>query len=525
MWETTKLLKSALDHVEDIEDEDEPRILREAMDALQIPVREALQGKEVRHSKSLLTGTGIKETCSKDYNRRPKENSQANWICPTICGYLVASDSDSKGLTSGHNSPPVSTMPRQYHIPGAFTAAPTTIMAPGTPPSVHRHPLGLFSTSPKFTAQSPFASPARPSSASRLSSTVPPLSPSPTSSISPLSPASPSPPSSRSTHGGITASIIASNFTPVTDGPLTIATAPVSVGAPLSRSRRDQHPDSTTTLSSISSTASFSTPITSPLDRPFSPIRNQPSVPTKPAAGTKEPPTPKKTAPTVVTQPSQPRRVPRGLFSTPTSSGFDPLPSKAALGSAQTSTKCVNGHHTQPPIQPPIQTHPSVSPAQVLAATSKPHNGTIRSSIHPPTRPETPLMSPLAATLPTTPLTPFTAVKSPNSPHPLQRSQPKPSPIQTSPQQGGTPQRTRTTHEDDDRVSQLARDLESAMNPTPTEPVPQPYFLQGKGLLERIPSQVSMDDGLLDDHQDFEGQFSEVMPMFRNYNISFLLRH
>ncbi|KAF9312024.1 hypothetical protein BG003_006719 [Podila horticola] len=118
-------------------------------------------------------------------------------------------------------------------------------------------------------------------------------------------------------------------------------------------------------------------------------------------------------------------------------------------------------------------------------------------------------MSPLAATLPTTPLTPFTAVKSPNSPHPLQRSQPKPSPIQTSPQQGGTPQRTRTTHEDDDRVSQLARDLESAMNPTPTEPVPQPYFLQGKGLLERIPSQVSMDDGLLDDHQDFEGQFSE----------------
>lgn len=48
------------------------------------------------------------------------------------------------------------------------------------------------------------------------------------------------------------------------------------------------------------------------------------------------------------------------------------------------------------------------------------------------------------------------------------------------------------------------------MNPTPTEPVPQPYFLQGKGLLQRIPSQVSMDDGLLNDHQDFEGQLSEV---------------
>ena len=45
VWETSKLLKSALDHVEDIEDEDEPRILRKAMDALQIPVREALQSK------------------------------------------------------------------------------------------------------------------------------------------------------------------------------------------------------------------------------------------------------------------------------------------------------------------------------------------------------------------------------------------------------------------------------------------------------------------------------------------------
>lgn len=45
VWETSKSLKSALDHVEDIEDEGEPRILREAMDALQIPVREALQSK------------------------------------------------------------------------------------------------------------------------------------------------------------------------------------------------------------------------------------------------------------------------------------------------------------------------------------------------------------------------------------------------------------------------------------------------------------------------------------------------
>ena len=57
-------------------------------------------------------------------------------------------------------------------------------------------------------------------------------------------------------------------------------------------------------------------------------------------------------------------------------------------------------------------------------------------------------------------------------------------------------------------MSQLAKDLERAMNPTPTDPVPQPYFLQGKGLLERIPTQVSMDDGLLNDDQD--DQYSEV---------------
>lgn len=58
----------------------------------------------------------------------------------------------------------------------------------------------------------------------------------------------------------------------------------------------------------------------------------------------------------------------------------------------------------------------------------------------------------------------------------------------------------------DEQMSQLAKDLERAMNPTPTEPVPQPYFLQGKGLLERIPNQDSMDDG-----NDQDDQYSEVI--------------
>ena len=45
VWETSKLLKSALDHVEEIDDEDEARILREPMDALQVHVKKALQRK------------------------------------------------------------------------------------------------------------------------------------------------------------------------------------------------------------------------------------------------------------------------------------------------------------------------------------------------------------------------------------------------------------------------------------------------------------------------------------------------
>jgi hypothetical protein len=84
----------------------------------------------------------------------------------------------------------------------------------------------------------------------------------------------------------------------------------------------------------------------------------------------------------------------------------------------------------------------------------------------------------------------------------LQRSQPKPSPIQTAPTSPATDQVFKNGEE---QMSQLAKDLERAMNPTPTESVPQPYFLQGKGLLERIP-QDSMNDG--DDHDD---QYSEVI--------------
>ncbi|KAF9137110.1 hypothetical protein BGX30_010542 [Mortierella sp. GBA39] len=105
---------------------------------------------------------------------------------------------------------------------------------------------------------------------------------------------------------------------------------------------------------------------------------------------------------------------------------------------------------------------------------------------------------------PSTPSTPGNGPKSPTSPR-LQRSQLKPSPIQTAPNSPATGQFPRNEITNgEEQMSQLARDLERAMNPTPTEPVPQPYFLQGKGLLERIPNQDSMDDG--DDQDD---QYSE----------------
>jgi hypothetical protein len=45
VWETSKFLMNALEHVEDIEDEDEPRILRERMDALRAHIKDALKSK------------------------------------------------------------------------------------------------------------------------------------------------------------------------------------------------------------------------------------------------------------------------------------------------------------------------------------------------------------------------------------------------------------------------------------------------------------------------------------------------
>ncbi|KAG0334542.1 hypothetical protein BG004_000366 [Podila humilis] len=483
VWERSKSLSDALNHVEDIEDEDEPRILRESMEPLQIAVREAL---------------------------------------------LIASVSDVKGLTAEqHNrqvtaattGPSTTAIPtKQYRVPDAFISTPasTTVMAPGTPPSVHRHPLGLFSTSPKFTAHSPFGSPARPAAASRLSTTAAaPLSPLSASPLSLSSPASTpvSPPTSPPTFqlpsskpGGISATIVASKFTTVTDGPLSIAMDPTPVQK--SRVTRSAYLHSVATSSSVpSSVASSSSPITLQ-DKSFTHTQNQASSPSKlkdsensthhkdqiMALGAK------KTTPTNGTQSTQPRRVPRGLFSTSSvpstssSSGVDPQSSRPTKPVRVNGSQDANGSDQPIEVAPvPVPSHSKLQNVAIAAL----ENTTLT----------TPLSSPLSMD------------KIPTSSCPLQRAHPKPTPIETSPRETnhGTKATTashqsRTLQNGDDgdeRISQLVRDLENAMNPTPTEPVPQPYFLQGKGLLERIPSQVSMDDGLLDDHA--ERQNSEII--------------
>lgn len=188
------------------------------------------------------------------------------------------------------------------------------------------------------------------------------------------------------------------------------------------------------------------------------------------------------------------RRVPRGLFSTPSTtstSGADPNNS--------------NGHsHGNGTVGHTLGKAPVASMDQVVTTLAQ-------ESFESPTRGRTPTraLSPayLSASRPQSPPTPSTpnnGPRSPTSPR-LQRSQPKPSPIQTGPNSPATGQFPRNEMTNgDEQMSQLAKDLERAMNPTPTEPVPQPYFLQGKGLLERIPNQDSMDDG-----NDQDDQYSE----------------
>ncbi|KAF9137111.1 hypothetical protein BGX30_010543 [Mortierella sp. GBA39] len=158
----SKLLRSALDHVEEIDDEDEARILREPMDSLQVHVKKALQ----------------------------IVSSPADSKTSKVSGTPSSLSSTSTTTTDTHA--------KSLPIPTGFAArsAAGATMPSGTPPglsgSLNRHPLGLFSTSPNFGAQSPFASPKR-LSASRFPST-PITAPSDSEAEAEAKAAPPSPP-------------------------------------------------------------------------------------------------------------------------------------------------------------------------------------------------------------------------------------------------------------------------------------------------------------------------------------------
>ncbi|GJJ73775.1 hypothetical protein EMPS_06133 [Entomortierella parvispora] len=466
IWETSKRLKGALEHVEDIEDEDEPRILREPMEELQKLVREALSIASDPEARALLQSN----------KKVPKGGSLA----------MSASRPDPS---------------RSLPIPAGVGSG-SGPLRPGTPPitgSVHRHPLGLFSTSPKFTAQSPFSSPGR-ATATRLSMLTDMTANDPLSS--PL--ASPTP--TQKSPETVVKPTLTSTLTSVSDGPLSIATTIAVPSKPVAKSTQPDHSlNSAATSSSLSSAASLSTPISSPLDAPFSSPTANSTFKSRRSVEQERTASPRtETLPS----PPQQRRVPRGLFSASTilqeSRTMEQNPASHSETSAPWLIRNIGGYSTAVAEESiaSLQSTPAHAHAPSAAVGGKEESTMVReaTSTPPPPQAESSLSE----------------LRSPASPK-LHRTQAKPTPIQiTSPVARHTPKSRTRPDESEEEISQLARDLDKAMNPTPTEPVPQPYFLQGKGLLQRIPSQVSMDDGLLnegegnnqpsEESEEFEGQ-------------------
>lgn len=361
-------------------------------------------------------------------------------------------------------------------------------MMPGTPPltgSVHRHPLGIFSTSPKFTAQSPFSSPGR-ASATRLSMLTDMVSEDPLSS--PLASPTPTQKSPKAVLSTLKPSMT-STLTSVSDGPLSICTTTIATAASVAKGIQPDHSwNSAATSSSLSSTASFSTPITSPLDAPCSP----PTASTFKSRQSVEQES--KTSPRTETLPSPPqqRRVPRGLFSPSSvlqeSRKVEQHPVAHPESSASWLNSSIAGQGTVT-AEESIPTAPNHLHSHSAAVDERGDSLIARAAaVTPPPLPQ--------------PDSLYSEPRSPTSPK-LHRAQARPLPIQTaSPAAHHTPKSRTRPDKSEEEISQLARDLERAMNPTPTDPLPQLYFLQGKGLLQRIPSQVSMDDGLLNEEQN-----------------------
>ncbi|KAG0373728.1 hypothetical protein BGX24_011324, partial [Mortierella sp. AD032] len=503
VWETSKLLKSALDHVEEIDDEDEARILREPMDALQVHVKKALQ-----------TVSSAADTKTSKLSGTPSSGA-------------TVMDTPTKALP----------IPTGFVTRSAAGAAMPSGTPPGLSGSLNRHRLGLFSTSPSFGAQSPFASPKR-HSAARFPSTpiiaasdVKAKTETEAEAEAPLHAVVQSDPllTVSSTNASKSKSKTKENIptakrpgttnilsaVSIDEGPLSIATTPVPtpVKSTVRNTRVAAGPHSDATSSSLSSAASYTTPITSPLNTPILPPTKSPGNSSLARSSPKQSTTADSKAATTesnfpksleaVCGPKPVRRVPRGLFSTSSTtstSGSEPssrIPGFGPLsGTESNSNSSANGHgHGSGPIGHSFGKTPAASMDQIVTTLAQ-------EPLDSPTRGRTPtrVLSPgfLSVSRPQSPLTPSTPTggpKSPSSPR-LQRSQPKPSPIQTAPTSPATDlfPRNGTANNREEQMSQLAKDIERAMNPTPTDPVPQPYFLQGKGLLERIPNQDSMDE-------------------------------
>ncbi|KAF9936385.1 hypothetical protein BGZ65_002455, partial [Modicella reniformis] len=482
VWESSKLLQSALNHVEDIEDEDEPRILHDSIEALQVHVRKGLKNMSDAESKGREhSDTGAEET---------------------IASRLEASQSSS-GMTA-------------QKTVGQATSGPSSLLG-----SMNRHPLGLFSTSPKFTARSPFSSlpspcftPIKTAISSNESAAVE-TSPS-SQALKPLkTPKAPVPIASRKQP--VKSTVIA-----LDEGPLSIPITPTGF-APEARTHSDQDSADTVSLASsvASSVATFSTALTTLPNVPASsPAKtNTASTPTIDFLSSKQTNAEEGMAlkkPDPPLGPPQRRRVPRGLFSSTSTSGLDPVWA-SGLDHDEFDSNFID-HTMSQGFSEGSTAHgrteysdggPSTLEAVDVETSgiTSPQLSVYSSGGSPPQSSSSRPQSPHSSLTSTFSSPSACGTKSPELPS-LQRSQPKPSPIQTTSLH--SPLRANVDGaksgalggDGEEEISQLARDLERAMNPTPTEPVPQLYFLQGKGLLQRIPSHVSMDDGLLDEDDD-----------------------
>ncbi|KAF9197324.1 hypothetical protein BGZ49_002286, partial [Haplosporangium sp. Z 27] len=478
VWETSKLLKSALKHVEDIEDEDEPRILRGPMDTLQVHIRDGLKiASDIETKISPIRKHDNVESSKSTASTESK--SEVSYPLP------ITIASNSRNSAGGLQQ-------------GASLAG-----------SWNRSTVGLFSTSP---AKSPFGAPAR-SPVPRFSSEAKSSTDSTTKHTGPLGSSADTPKSSNiPTPKDLSVRTSKPIMVTVNDDPLSMGVmTSISDTPSVKDSRMDRKHAETSAPVSVSKTSSLK--VSSSSHSKSASTDNNSSA--AQVTTTKENAAPK-TAESHTSSPQR-RRVPRGMFSSVSTSGLDPVNLNSSSMDATPTNHSMSRGFSEGSKPQSDNDNVYVAPSPLRGDSSEirglgailSNSGGISSqsssSSSQPHSPQSPLTSSFSS--PSTP-----GLKSPSSPPSLQRSQPRPSPIQTlsvkSTPRSANGKSENQDCEDEEEISQLAKDLERAMNPTPTETV-QTYFLQGEGLLQKIHSPVSMDDGLLSDEGE-EGQRSEI---------------